>query len=185
MPRVLSYAGFDLRKSCRQNQFKGVTHLRKPSLAAALKAEVRRHTVREVKKTKARLRDLQKAVTALRREVRKDRTVIGRLKARIVRFRATAAKGVRRSGEGPGRRTSPHTIRALRERMALSRLQFSKLLGVSPGSIFGWETGRTTPRRGSLARFRALKKGGLKAARAQAGAAPGRRRKATARRARR
>jgi transcriptional regulator with XRE-family HTH domain len=68
--------------------------------------------------------------------------------------------------------------------MGLSRLQFAKLLGVSPGSIFGWEMGRTTPRRDSLARFRALKKGGLRAARAAAGALPGRsrRRRATARR---
>jgi DNA-binding transcriptional regulator YiaG len=158
--------------------------LRKPSLAAALKSEVRRYTVVEVRKTKARLRQLQKALTALRREVRKDRTVIGRLKARLGRVRATAAARARRRGEGPGRRTSPHTIRTLRERMGLSRLQFSKMLGVSPGSIFGWETGRTTPRRGSLARFRALKKGGLKAARAQAGVKPGRRRgrRATARR---
>jgi DNA-binding transcriptional regulator YiaG len=161
--------------------------LRKPSLAAALKAEVRRHTVREVKKTATRLRQLQKAMTLLRREARKDRTVIARLKARLQRVRAAAASRGRRRGDGPGRRTSPHTIRTLRERMGLSRLQFSKLLGVSPGSIFGWETGRTTPRRGSLARFRALKKGGLKAARAEAGAGAGRgrRRKATARRSRR
>jgi hypothetical protein len=161
--------------------------LRKPSLAAALKAEVRRHTLREVKKTKTRLRQLQKAMTLLRREVRKDRTVIARLKARLGRVRAAAASRGRRRGDGPGRRTSPHTIRALRARMGMSRLQFSKLLGVSPGSIFGWETGRTTPRRGSLARFRALKKGGVKAARAQAGTAPGRRRRrnATARRPRR
>jgi DNA-binding transcriptional regulator YiaG len=146
--------------------------LRKPSLAAALKGEVRRLTARELKTTKVRLRQLQKAMTLLRREARKDRTVIGRLKARLGRVRAasaTAGRAARRRGEGPGRRTSPHTIRTLRERMGVSRLQFAKLLGVSPGSIFGWETGRTTPRRGSLARFRALKKSGLKAARAQAG----------------
>ena len=163
--------------------------MRKPSLAAALKSEVRRHTQREVKKTKLRLRELQKAVTVLRREVRKDHTLIGRLKSRLGRVRAAAAtsRRGRRRGEGPGRRTSPHTIRTLRERMGLSRLQFSKLLGVSPGSIFGWETGRTTPRRGSLARFRALKKSGLKAARAQAGTLTKRRRgrRATARRSRR
>jgi hypothetical protein len=161
--------------------------LRKPSLAAALKSEVRRHSVREVKKTLLRMRELQKAVTALRRELRKDRTMIGRLKARLGRMRVAAAgRPGRRHGDGPGRRTSPHTIRALRERMKLSRLQFAKLLGVSPGSIFGWEMGRTTPRRGSLARFRALKKGGLKAARAQAATvgSRGRGRRATARRRR-
>jgi hypothetical protein len=159
--------------------------LRKPSLAAALKSEIRRHSAREAKRTRLRLRNLQKAMTALRREARKDRTLIGRLKARLGRVKAAAAaRGGRRRGEGPGRRTSPHTIRTLRERMGLSRLQFAKLLGVSPGSIFGWEMGRTMPRRGSLERFRALKKSGLKAARAQAGtlAKRGRGRRGTARR---
>jgi DNA-binding transcriptional regulator YiaG len=160
--------------------------LRKPSLAVALRGEIRRHAAREAQKTRQRLRQLQKAVTLMRRELRKDQTVIGRLRARLGRVKAaSAARTGGRRGEGPGRRTSPHTIRALRERMGMSRLQFSKLLGVSPGSIFGWEMGRTTPRRESLARFRALKKGGLKAARAQAGAAaPARRKRATARRPR-
>lgn len=161
--------------------------MRKPSLAVALKGEIRRHASREALKIRTRLRQLQKAVTLLRREVRKDHTVIGRLRARLGRVKAvSAARPGRRRGEGPGRRTSPHTIRALRERMGMSRLQFAKLLAVSPGSIFGWEMGRTTPRRESLARFRALKKGGLKAARAEAGT-PRRRtrgKRATARRPR-
>ena len=154
--------------------------MRKPSFATALKNEVRRHSVREIAKTKLRLRKLQKEITLLRREARKDRTVIGKLRAKVGRIgsRAAAGGGVKRSGDGPGRKTSPQTIRALRERLGLSRLAFAKILNVSPGSIFGWESGRTTPRRDSLAQFRALKKGGLKAAKAKAGeAAPKRRRK--------
>ncbi len=144
--------------------------MRKPSFATALKNEVRRHSVREIAKTRLRLRKLQKEITLLRREARKDRTVIGKLRAKVGRIGARAAGvGVKRSGDGPGRKTSPQTIRALRERLGLSRLAFAKILGVSPGSIFGWESGRTTPRRDSLAQFRALKKGGLKAAKAKAG----------------
>ena len=144
--------------------------MRKPSFATALKNEVRRHSVREIAKTKARLRKLQKEITLLRREARKDRTVIGKLRLKIGRIGTRAAGGgVKRSGDGPGRKTSPQTIRALRERLGLSRLAFAKMLNVSPGSIFGWESGRTTPRRESLAQFRALKKGGLKAAKAKAG----------------
>jgi len=145
--------------------------LRKPSFATALKNEVRRHSVREIAKTKLRLRKLQKEITLLRREARKDRTVIGKLRVKLGRIgsRSTAGGGVKRRGDGPGRKTSPQTIRALRERLGLSRLAFAKILGVSPGSIFGWESGRTTPRRDSLAQFRALKKGGLKAAKAKAG----------------
>jgi putative transcriptional regulator len=140
-----------------------------------LKSEIRRVASREAQKTRARVKALQKAVTLLRREARKDRTTIGRLRARLGRVKAASTRSVRRKGDGPGRKTSPHTIRALRERMGMSRLQFAKLLGVSPGSIFGWEMGRTTPRRESLARFRALKKGGIKAARAEAGTEGGRR----------
>lgn len=153
--------------------------MRKPSFATALKNEVRRHSVREIAKTKLRLRKLQKEITLLRREARKDRTVIGRLRQKLGKIGARAAKGgvAKRKGDGPGRRTSPHTIKALRERLGMSRLAFAKVLGVSPGSIFGWESGRTTPRRESLAQFRALKKGGLKAAKAQAGDAPKRGRK--------
>jgi DNA-binding transcriptional regulator YiaG len=146
----------------------GGNALRKPSFATALKNEVRRHSVREIAKTKLRLRKLQKEITLLRREARKDRTVVGRLKQKLGRVGARAASaGMKRKGDGPGRRTSPHTIKALRERLGMSRLAFAKVLGVSPGSIFGWESGRTTPRRESLAQFRALKKGGLKAAKAQ------------------
>jgi helix-turn-helix protein len=146
--------------------------LRKPSFATALKNEVRRHSVREIAKTKLRLRKLQKEITLLRREARKDRTVIGKLRAKVGRIGSRAAAGgVKRRGDGPGRKTSPQTIRALRERLGLSRLAFAKILNVSPGSIFGWESGRTTPRRDSLAQFRALKKGGLKAAKAKAGEA--------------
>lgn len=149
--------------------------MRKPSFATALKNEVRRHSVREIAKTKARLRKLQKEITLLRREARKDRTVIGKLRVKLGRIGSRAAAAgaglKRRGGDGPGRKTSPQTIRALRERLGLSRLAFAKILNVSPGSIFGWESGRTTPRRDSLAQFRALKKGGLKAAKAKAGAA--------------
>jgi hypothetical protein len=33
----------------------------------------------------------------------------------------------------------------VRDRMRMTREQFAKLVGVSPGSIFGWESGRTQP----------------------------------------
>ena len=148
--------------------------MRKPSLAVVLKGEIRRHASREALKTRQRLRNLQKAVTLLRREVRKDHTLIGRLRARLGKVRATGTgRATRRKGDGPGRRTSPHTIRALRERMGLSRLQFAKLLGVSPGSIFGWETGRTLPRGKNLDRISEARKLGPRSALARvAGSGP-------------
>jgi DNA-binding transcriptional regulator YiaG len=56
----------------------------------------------------------------------------------------------------------------------MPRVEFAKLLGVSPGSIFGWETGRTLPRGRSVARLRDVRKMGVRAAR---GTASGGRRK--------
>jgi DNA-binding transcriptional regulator YiaG len=55
----------------------------------------------------------------------------------------------------------------VRDRLRMTREQFAKLVGVSPGSIFGWESGRTLPRRGSVGRLMALRKVGVRAARAQ------------------
>jgi hypothetical protein len=51
----------------------------------------------------------------------------------------------------------------------MPRIEFAKLLGVSPGSIFGWETGRTLPRGRSVARLREVRKMGLRAARGESG----------------
>ena len=81
-------------------------------------------------------------------------------------------------------------IRNLRARLGMTREQFSKLLGVSPGSIFGWETGRTIPRGRSMVRVLEVRKMGVRKARARVGPAgrpgrPARRRRAGATRSRR
>ena len=52
----------------------------------------------------------------------------------------------------------PVEIRALRARLGLSRVKFARLLGVSPGSIFGWERGASVPRPDSVARLLTLGK---------------------------
>jgi transcriptional regulator with XRE-family HTH domain len=59
----------------------------------------------------------------------------------------------------------------------MTREQFARLLGVSPGSIFGWETGRTTPRGRSAARFLEVRKLGVRKVRASAGPGKARRRR--------
>jgi DNA-binding transcriptional regulator YiaG len=75
-------------------------------------------------------------------------------------------------------------VRALRARFEMTRLQFAKLLEVSPGSIFGWETGRTLPRGKNLARMAEVRKLGTRRARASV-AATGRKPRKTRRRGRR
>src|SRR5438094_316165 len=133
------------------------------TFAAALKDAIRRASTRETQKTMRRLRRLQRQVKALRQEARAQRRIVagierrfGRLKARVLRTGISA---------GPGRPVTPQSIRSLRERLGMPRIKFAKFVGVSPGSIFGWETGRTVPRGRSVARLREVRKMGLRGAR--------------------
>jgi DNA-binding transcriptional regulator YiaG len=148
------------------------------TLSSALKDTVRRASTRETQKVMRRLRRLQRQVKALRLESRAQRRIVSRVERRFSRLKARVLRtGV---SAGPGRPLTPQSIRSLRERLGMPRIEFAKLLGVSPGSIFGWETGRTLPRGRSVARLRDVRKMGLRAAR---GEATGKRRRATRRRA--
>lgn len=168
------------------------------SFASALKTELRRQAARETRKAVRSIRKLQKQFRELRLLHRAQLRGIGALRRRFDRLKIRVARahvnaGRRISGGLPGRPVTPESIRRLRERLGLSRALFSKLLGVSPGSIFGWEKGRTVPRGGSRARLAEVRKMGLRAARAHVApagkakrqAAPRRGRKRGARRARR
>jgi len=149
------------------------------TLASALKDAIRRASARETQKTMRRLRRMQRQVKALRQEARAQRRIVTGVERRFARLKARVLRtGV---SAGPGRPLTPQSIRSLRERLAMPRIEFARLLGVSPGSIFGWETGRTLPRGRSVARLRDVRKMGLRAARAETGGGrrrPGRRRRA-------
>ena len=141
------------------------------SLASALKDTIRRVSGREIQKIMRRVRRLQRQVKALRQEGRAQRRIVTGVERRFTRRKARALRtGV---SAGPGRPLTPQSIRSLRERLRMPRIAFAKLVGVSPGSIFGWETGRTLPRGRSVARLREVRKMGLRRARNAAG--PGRR----------
>jgi DNA-binding transcriptional regulator YiaG len=145
------------------------------TLASALKDVIRRATTRETQKTVRRLRRLQRQVKALRQEARAQRRIVAGVERRFARLKARVLRtGV---SAGPGRPLTPQSIRSLRERLGMPRIEFAKLLGVSPGSIFGWETGRTLPRGRSVARLREVRKMGLRAARGEAGGTRGRARR--------
>jgi DNA-binding transcriptional regulator YiaG len=153
------------------------------TLAATLKSEVRRAMAGEVRKVLRPVRKLLEQVKALKRTARDQRRNLASVEARLDRLKARVA--LRRS-RGKGPRVSADSIRSFRSRVAMTREQFARLLGVSPGSIFGWETGRTTPRGRSAARFLEVRKLGVRKLRARAGNGParGRRRKARVRKKR-
>jgi len=146
------------------------------TLASALKDAVRRASAREMQKVVRRLRRLQRQVKALRQEARGQRRNVAGVERRFSRLKTR----VLRTGgaAGPGRPLTPQSIRSLRERLGMPRVEFAKLVGVSPGSIFGWETGRTLPRGRSVARLRDVRKMGVRGARGKAGGRRGARRRA-------
>ena len=134
-----------------------------PTLAATLRSEIRRLAAKEVQKALKPLRRAQRQLRSARLALRQQRRALAALERRLARLklRAVAASGAR------GRRISPEGIHALRGRLGMSRKAFAALLGVSPGSIFGWESGRTLPRGRSRARLAEVRRMGVRAARTQ------------------
>lgn len=118
-----------------------------PTLAAVLKAEIRRLASRENRRWIAQLRGLRQRIKGLKLALRTQKQAMARLERHLARG-ATARPGAA-AGEPQvdGRR-----VAALRGRLQMSRVEFARLLGVSPGSIFGWEKGRTVPRGRNSAR---------------------------------
>jgi hypothetical protein len=123
-----------------------------PTLAATLKSEIRRIAGREMKKALRPLQRLVRQIKSVRLATREQRRTLMRLERRLARLGRGAGLAQRRSSDS-GPRISPAAIRLLRRRMKMTRLQFAKTLAVSPGSIFGWETGRSLPRGGSRAKL--------------------------------
>lgn len=146
--------------------------MKKRNLAAALRAEIRHHARQEVGKALRRLRRLQRSVAALRLKWQAQSRTLASVQRKMTRLRARVASGRGAAAPGPGGRgASPEAIRSLRQRLRMTREQFARLLGVSPGSIFGWESGRTRPRSRSLARVIEVKKMGVREARSRVMAA--------------
>ena len=145
--------------------------MRIPSLAKSLRAEIRRLAAREVEKAFKSVRRIQKQVRSLKASSAKGRRSLARIERRLANLKVgRAAAG---SPGRPGRRVAVggDDIRALRSRLGMTRLQFAKLLDVSPGSVFGWEKGKATPRGATVARLGEAKKLGVRAARARVEAA--------------
>jgi DNA-binding transcriptional regulator YiaG len=128
-----------------------------PTLAATLKTEIRRITGRELKRALRPLRRLTRQLRLLKTLTRAQRRTVAKLERRMARLGRGGALGARRRTLDSGPRISPAAIRTLRRRMKMTRLQFAKAVGVSAGSIFGWETGRSVPRGGSRQKLLQLK----------------------------
>ena len=141
--------------------------MKRSNLAAALRTEIRRLSRQQIGGALRPLLRVQRQVSALRREAHLQRLTVSRLERRVSLLRSARRLGVSLVPGRRGRPLSGQSIRRLRDKLRLTREQFARALQVSAGSIFGWESGRTVPRAGSLKRFEELRKMSLKEARAQ------------------
>jgi DNA-binding transcriptional regulator YiaG len=153
-----------------------------PNLAGVLKGEIRRLARKEVR---ASVKPLRKLVTALRRRIAEQRRLMAEMERAAKRSIASARKTVAAPSEDPQIRFSPQWVKAHRKKLGVSRRVYAKLVGVSAQSIFGWETGRTRPRRKALESWRRMRTMGKRQLKALPGAAKSGRRGRRAERDRR
>lgn len=131
-----------------------------PNFAGVLKAEIRRLARKEVR---ASVVPLRKLVATMRRRMAEQRKLIVEMERAAKRSIAQVQTGT--AAEGPAGaqiRFSSQWVRAHRKRLRMSRREYAKLVGVSAQSIFGWETGRTRPRRRALEAWRRLRSMGMR-----------------------
>jgi len=120
-----------------------------PNLAATLKDEIARVARREVR---AEVQALKKASATYRHEIAALKKRVQSLEAETKRRTRTSATGLRRVEGDSDRqlRFSATRLAGLRAKLGLSAAKFALLAGVSPISVYKWESGKARPRRAQL-----------------------------------
>ena len=124
-----------------------------PSFPEAFRAEVSRLAKREARalvspvsselvKTKKTVVQQKRAIAKLERTVKR---LTGLLKSQAA---ASETGSVQEVEEALAAKWRKDSVRSTRNRLKLTQTEFAALLGVSIGSVNGWETGRTEPREG-------------------------------------
>ncbi len=135
------------------------------NLQSVLRQEIQRLARREVR---SELETTKKAVARYRREIAELKRARDDLERRVDFLESREAvrlqKGPTRKAPPEGTRFSPKALRRRRERLGLSREEFSQLAGVSASTVYNWESGTTRPGDEHLAVLVALRKLGKREA---------------------
>ncbi|HEX7078912.1 MAG TPA: helix-turn-helix domain-containing protein [Candidatus Eisenbacteria bacterium] len=139
-----------------------------PNVMSVLRAEIRRLARKE---TKEAVRDLKRQVAAMRRRMAAAKREMGDLERLARRGAAPTSQAAAAGGDESGQqiRFSPRWVRVHRAKLKMSRKAYARLVGVSPQTILLWESGKTRPRRGVLAAWRALREKGIRELKAALG----------------
>ncbi len=130
-----------------------------PNLATALKEEIRRLARKEIK---AMVGTTQKAVAQYRRDIATLKRQLVQQEKNVEKLRKRLlAQGGERAvlAEEPlsGARFSARSVKAQRRRLALSAVNYGKLVGVSALTIYNWESGKSRPRKTQLSAVVAIR----------------------------
>ncbi|MCC6126383.1 MAG: helix-turn-helix domain-containing protein [Pirellulales bacterium] len=139
-----------------------------PNIASILKDEIRRLAKREIKveigKTKRAVLQCRREIAQLKRCLVVQTKTIAALQKHLA---CPAAPAAEEAGEKP--RFSARSVKAQRTRLGFSALDYGKLVGVSPLTIYAWEQGKSRPRKAQLASLAAVRGIGKREARQRIG----------------
>jgi DNA-binding transcriptional regulator YiaG len=120
------------------------------NLAQVLREETRRLAKREIKletgKTKRNVIQCRRDIVQLKRSLAELTKKIAALQKRA---KTPAEEPAAEAGEKL--RFSARSVKSQRTRLGLSALDYGKLVGVSPLTIYAWEQGKSRPRKAQLA----------------------------------
>lgn len=136
-----------------------------PNLASVFKAEISRVARKELR---SETDPLKKLVASQRSAIASLRKQIQALERQVKNAGKTARvqeSGHNEDDEGRAQvRFSAKGLAAHRQRLGISAADMGKLLGVSPLSVYKWESGKTRPRAKQLAHIAAVRRMGKREA---------------------
>ena len=137
-----------------------------PNLAVVIKDEIRRLAKREIKLATGATKQ---AIAQYRRDIAKLKRLFNAQQKEIAQLKAQEQKRLgqpqaKEADELEGVRFSARSVRAQRQRLKLSILDYARLLGVSPLTIYNWESGKGRPRKERLAAVVAVRELGRREA---------------------
>lgn len=138
-----------------------------PNIAALLKAEITRLAAKTVRQETESLKRSSAAyrseIAALKRRVSSLEQQVKKLGKTPVANKISAADG----DQGPALRFSAAGLVKQRQRLGLSAAACGLLMGVSPLSVYKWESGKARPRAKQLPAIAALRAMGKREANAR------------------
>jgi len=129
------------------------------NIAAVLKEEIARHARKELR---GETESLKKASSRYRAEIAALKRRVAALEQLVSRLEKLAARepGSRPAPEAVAIRFRADGLKKHRERLGLSAPALASILGVSPQTIYNWESGTSRPSKAQVVKIAILRKMG-------------------------